>query len=88
MKSNCLFFALPKWLRKAPPGEEVYLIFRRSRVPWGICHTLIGKLDHATGQIAVESYKPPDGHRKTRPAPVFDGRVVQGDADTKHGDLT
>lgn len=88
MRSNCFFFALPRWLRKAPPGEEVYLIFRRSRVAWGFCHTLIGKLDHATGQIAVESYKPPPGHRKNRPAPVFDGTVVQGDAETTHGDLT
>ena len=88
MRSNCFFFALPRWLRKAPPGEEVYLIFRRSRIAWGICHTLIGKLDPATGQIAVESYKPPPGHHKTKPAPVFHGRVVQGDAETSHGDLT
>lgn len=78
-KSNCILFALPRFLRKAPPGEETYLVIRRSRVAWGFCHTLVGTLDPATGQIAVQSYKPPPGHKKTGFAPVFEGAVVNGD---------
>lgn len=87
-KSNCLFFAIPKWLRKSPPGEETYLIFRRSRINWGILHCLVGTLDPLTNQIKVESYKPPLGHKKTKFAPVFEGTIVEGDADSKMQDLT
>lgn len=87
-RSNCLFFALPRWLRKTPPGEETYLIFRRSRVRWGIFHCLLGVLDPETGQIKVVSYKPPPGTVKTGFAPTFHGSVVEGDAETNHGDLS
>ena len=87
-RSNCLFFALPRWLRKAPPGEETYLIFRRSRVRWGFFHCLSGELDPETRQIKVTSYKPPPGHVKTGFAPVFNGSVVEGDAETNHGELS
>jgi hypothetical protein len=79
MRSNCLIYALTAWLKSASPRDESYLIIRRSRVRWGIFHMLHGKLDHATGQIAVTSYKPPPGHKKTKPAPFFDGHVVDGD---------
>lgn len=79
MRSNCLIYALTAWLRAAPPGEESYLLIRRSRVRWGLFHALHGRLDRDTGQIAVTSYKPPPGHKKTRPAPFFDGKIVEGD---------
>jgi len=86
-KSNCILFALPRWLRRVAPGEETYLVIRRSRVNWGLCHVLIGRLDPSTNQIAVQSYKPPPGHQKTGFAPVFHGAVVQGDADTRAAEL-
>jgi len=88
MKSNCVFWALPKFLQRAKPGEETYLIFRRSRIAWGFFHCLLGRLNPLTGEIQVESYKPPAGHKKTKPAPVFEGVVIKGDADTSHGDLS
>jgi hypothetical protein len=50
-------------------------------VAWGFFHCLAGKLDKETGQIAVTSYKPPPGHKKTGFAPFFDGAVVEGDKD-------
>lgn len=78
-RSNCLIYALTAWLRAAPPGEESYLVLRRSRVRWGILHALHGRLDESTGQIVVSSYKPPPGHVKTKVAPLFDGSVVGGD---------
>ena len=87
-RSNCLFFALPRWLRKAPPGQETYLIFRRSRVAWGLFHCLHGVLDPETDQIKVISYKPPPGTLKTGFEPVFKGTAVEGDADTQRGDFS
>lgn len=87
-RSNCIFWALPKWLKRAKSGEETYLIFRLSRVRWGFFHCLIGRLDPTTNQISVHSYKPPPGTIKTGFAPVFEGSVVEGDADTNHGDLS
>lgn len=92
VKSNCVFYALPRWLRevvrKQPPGEETYLIIRRSRIRWGFFHLLHGKLDPETNKIEVTSYKPPVGHKKTRFAPTFEGTVVHGDEVTKPADLT
>lgn len=88
MKSNCLFFALPRWLEKAPPGEEYYLVIRRSRIPWGVFHMLLGRLDPVTGQLALTSYKPPPGHKKTGFQPTFNGKVVEGDGNTKAQDLS
>lgn len=79
MRSNCVLWALPRWLRKAEPGEESYLVIRRSRVPWGILHCLTGKLDKATGQLALESYKPIGDQHKQGFEPVFRGEVVEGD---------
>lgn len=79
IKSNCLIYALTTWLKPAPPGEESYLLIRRSRIRWGMFHMLHGRLDRATGQIAVTSYKPPPGHEKTGFAPMFDGQVRDGD---------
>ncbi len=78
-RSNCVLFALPRWLRAAPAGDEDYLIIRRSRVRWGFCHVLHGRLDPATGQIAVTSYKPIVDAAKTSLEPVFEGHAVDGD---------
>lgn len=87
MKSNCLFWALPRWLRRTQAGEETYLVFRLSRIRWGCLHCLLGTRDPVTNQIAVQSYKPPPGHAKGGFEPVFEGGVVEGDAVTKAGDL-
>lgn len=87
-RSNCVFFALPKWLAGVKAGEETYLVLRFSRIRWGFFHMLLGKMDPKIGQIALTSYKPPPGHKKTGFQPVFNGTVVEGDADTKAADLT
>lgn len=79
MRSNCPIYALTAWLRAAPPGEESYLLIRRSRVRCGMFHALHGTLDSDTGQIRVTSYKPPPGHVKTGPDPLFKGSVRDGD---------
>ena len=79
VRSNCLIFALTAWLRPAPPGEETYLLVRRSRVRWGGIHALHGRLDPETGQVAVSSYKP-NAAEKRGLAVVFKGREVEGDA--------
>lgn len=79
MRSNCVLWAVPRWLRKAEPGEESYLVIRRSRVPWGILHCLHGTLDKATGQIVVHSLKPIGDQHKQSFEPIFHGEVVEGD---------
>ncbi len=86
--NNCICWALPRWIKRGAAGEETYLIFRLSRIRWGFFHCLLGVRDPATGQIAVKSYKPPSGHVKHKPAPIFNGSVVDGDEVTKPGDLT
>lgn len=83
MKTNCLFWAFPRWLKRTLAGEEIYLVFRVSRLRWGFFHCLLGRHDPATGQIAVSSFKPPEGHVKRRPALVFTGSVVEGDCPPK-----
>ena len=75
-RSNCVIYALAAWLRAAPPGEESYLVIRRSRIRWGIFHCLHGKLDHATNQIEVTSYKPVIPRKQ---GPTFPGHIVVGD---------
>lgn len=80
MRSNCLQYALPRWLSRVRAGEETYLIFRISRVRWGFFHCLLGRYDPETDQIAVTSYKPPPEHVKSGFAPTFHGQVVSGDA--------
>lgn len=87
-KNNCLFWAVPRWLVRAIQGQEAYLVLRLSFIRWGFLHCLLGRYDHSTGQVALSSYKPPPGHRKTRFAPTFIGKVVHGDTPTRHGDLT
>lgn len=74
---NCIRYAWAAW-RKAPPGEETYLIIRRSRVAWGFCHFLFGRLDPETGQINVLSYKPFTPEKRGIEL-SFEGRVVEGD---------
>ena len=78
-RTNCLCWALPRFLTRAKAGDETYLIFRASRVRCGFFHVLLGRLDPETGQIVVSSYKPPAGHVKTGFAPKFKGDVVDGD---------
>jgi len=78
-KSNCLLWAVPRWIARGRPEQERYLVIRWSRIPWGFLHFLVGEMDPATGQIQVTSYKPPPGHRKTRPAFTFAGSVTEGD---------
>lgn len=78
LRSNCIFYDLAAWLRAAPPGQESYLVIRRSRIRWGVVHCLHGVLDPATNQIEVTSYKP-TSPEKTRFAPCFDGTVQRGD---------
>ena len=86
-QSNCIFWAMPRWLAQAIRGREAYLVLRLSFIRWGFLHCLLGRFDHATGQVALTSYKPPPGHRKTRFSPTFCGTVVHGDTPTRHGDL-
>ena len=78
-RSNCILWAIPRWLQKTKPGEESYLVIRRSRIAWGFVHMLHGTLDPQTGQLKLTSYKPPHGHVKTEFAPVFHGEVIEGD---------
>lgn len=87
-KNNCIFWAVPRWLLLAIQGYDAYLILRLSFIRWGFFHCLLGRYDVVTGQLAMRSYKPPPGHRKTRFAPMFHGKEVDGDTPTKNGDLT
>lgn len=87
-KNNCILWAVPRWLLLAIQGYDAYLILRLSFIRWGFFHCLLGRYDVVTGQLAMKSYKPPPGHRKTRFAPTFRGKVVHGDTPTQHGDLT
>ena len=88
-KSNCLLWAIPRWIANGRQDQSPYFIikffgaflcFRWSRIPWGFLHCLLGRMDPVTGQIAVKSYKPPLGHHKTGIALTFEGQVVEGDA--------
>jgi len=87
-KSNCLLFAVPRWIARGRPQQQSYLVIRWSRIPWGFVHFLHGQLDPVTGQIEVVSYKPPLGHHKTGLALTFKGSVVEGDALTRWVELS
>lgn len=78
-KSNCLFWATPRWLRRGIAGEESYLCFRTTRVPFGIFHCLLGERDPTRYRINMTSYKPIGDQVKHRLEPVFLGEVVEGD---------
>lgn len=89
MRSNCILWAVPRWIAKGRQEQCKYLVipfgkwslcFRWSRIPWGILHCLLGEMDPVTGQISVQSYKPPLGHKKTGLALTFKGQVVEGDS--------
>lgn len=88
--SNCILFALALWWRRRirrfrawrngvvlRPSERYYLI-RSSRIRWGLFHVLVGRLDRATGQVELFSYKP-DTPEKNDIELLFKGRVVRGD---------
>jgi len=88
-KSNCLLWAIPRWIVKGRQDQSPYfiiplgkwrLLLRWSRIPWGFLHCLLGEMDPVTGQIQVVSYKPPLGHHKTGIALTFEGHVVEGDS--------
>lgn len=82
--TNCLIFAITlywrrwRWSSKRGLACDDYLLVRRSRVPWGLFHVLHGKLDHATGQVRVISYKP-NTAEKDGVELVFRGHVARGD---------
>lgn len=65
MRLNCLVHAVREWLRSTP-GDESYLLVRRSRARWGLVHFLHGRRDLRTDQIAVVSYVPNAGDDKPR----------------------
>jgi hypothetical protein len=93
-RSNCILFAVALWLRRWTRARRNdkrhddylvlhlfgrdYLLFRLSRIPWGIFHVLHGKMDRNTGQIKVVSYKPNKKH-KTGFEPIFRGHIERGD---------
>lgn len=87
-KSNCLFWAVPKWIQRGVAGEEPYICFRWCRVPYGIFHCLLGDWDPTRYRIRMTSYKPIGNQNKTGFEPVFHGHVVEGDEETDHGDLS
>lgn len=87
-KSNCLFWATPKFLRRGIAGEETYLCFRITRVKYGIFHCLLGERDPTRYRINMTSYKPIGNQNKTGFEPVFHGHVVEGDEETDHGNLS
>ena len=79
-QSNCIFYAMGRYLGPGVVDPTRYLLIRRSRINWGICHVLYGTADAETGQIRVWSYKPPPDHEKPGVRPFFEGRVVEGDS--------
>jgi hypothetical protein len=88
-KSNCILFAVPRWIARGRQDQCKYLVIRfgkshlcirMSRIPWGFVHFLLGEMDPVTGQLSLTSYKPPVGHHKTGLALTFKGSVVEGDA--------
>lgn len=78
-KSNCLFWAAPKWVQRGIAGEEPYICFRWCRVPYGIFHCLLGDWDPTQYRIRMTSYKPIGDQNKHGFDPVFMGEVVEGD---------
>lgn len=90
-RANCIIFALALWLRRTLRASrassdqvvsESYIVFRLSRIRFGLFHILHGKLDKTTNQLKLVSYKP-NVPEKTRPAPLFAGHVVRGDRAAK-----
>jgi len=88
-KSNCLLWAIPRWIAQGRQDQCRYLVIRLgkrylcirwSRIAWGVVHFLLGEMDPVTGQLQLSSFKPPVGHRKTGLALTFRGAVVEGDA--------
>ena len=88
-RSNCVAQALAEYRRQhqswrangSPAGAEPYLLVRPSRIPGGIVHMLVGRLDPETGQVQVASFKPADPVPRPwwRPPLRFVGRWVAGD---------
>lgn len=87
-KSNCLFWAVPKCIQRGIAGQETYLCFRVSRVPYGVFHCLLGDRDPTRIRINMVSYKPIGNQNKAGFEPVFHGQVIEGDDVTDHGDLS
>jgi hypothetical protein len=73
MHSNCLFFAVALYLRRAKRGDVGYIVMRRSRY---------GRFPHFLflhrGRRLI-SYVPNNPRLKSFPPPVFRGHVKFGD---------
>jgi hypothetical protein len=74
MRSNCLFFAIALYLRRAKRGDAGYIVMRRSR--YG-CFPHFLFLHRGRRLI---SYCPINPKLKVLPPPLFAGRVKWGDA--------
>jgi hypothetical protein len=73
MRSNCFFFAVALYLRRARRGDAGYVVVRRSRFGW-FPHFLY--LHRGRRLIA---FCPVDPRHKILPPPVFRGAVKWGD---------
>src|SRR5574343_806700 len=91
LRSNCLVEAMRLFRQRLrewddagrPPNAEPYMLVRPSRVPGGLCHFLVGRLDTTMDAITVESFKPVDPHPRgiLYPPVVFDGEWAVGDTE-------
>lgn len=77
MMSNCFFWALLLYWRRARKGHRGYLIVRRSRFG-RFPHALYGEIDK-NGRLRMVSYKPLNPRMKHCPPPLFKGQARWGD---------
>lgn len=94
-RSNCWSWAGQEWWRRMrawfaagwPVGREPYFVFRFSRErPQQATHALVGDMDHDSGMMGLDSYKPRDAESfpwwkvwKWPDAFTFRGEVHRGD---------
>ena len=82
--TNCLFFAvalyLRRWRKARARNEQFddYILFRLSKIKWGVFHVLYGRLSKVTGHARLISYKP-NTPEKDGVEIVFNGHVERGD---------
>ncbi len=77
MRSNCLFFALALWRRRAKRGRRRYLAMRRSL--WGPFPHFAYAERLRSGRVRFIGFVPLNPRRKTVPPLLFKGRVRWGD---------
>lgn len=73
MYSNCVFFAIALYLRRARKGDAGYIVFRRSRY---------GRFFHCLylhRQRRLIHFRPVNPRVKILPPPLFKGAVTWGD---------